>query len=1645
MRPRLPVSVSSLNLVRGLRAACGGGALLAAIAVPRGLEAQTTGRIVNTVRADVTDKQGNKYNQRVDSSVVLLRSTTGGGGGGGGGTSGPQIKITKDVDRAEAQAGDVLSFTIRYEVTGTGTVDLQITDVIPTYTVYIPGSLRIDGRVTTDAKDNDDGELSNALIVARRAGVASGTSGTITFQVRVAAGSPAGAAVKNRAIVSCTGSTPCSAETNETTTTIVVADLRLTKAIVGATTVKPGDQVQYRIVARNASSNVAIHNLQISDVLPVELDLVSTSPTAAQEAAQLTWQRADLNPGDSAVLTLTTRARPVSARTTVTNTVTASSGALVASANAVLVIEPPATLGLQMDLSSQALEVSPGGTTQLVGEVRNASTIALADVLAEFQLAHGTRYVPGSLGGGDSVSANGSTLVVRLPGALAPGAARRVRFSIAVVAADVPVLETRATARSRDGDVVSAADSVQLHLRGTIPVSSVIGKVWNDQNSNGRQDAGEAGVSGVDVWSDDGAVSRTDASGKFSFVNLRPGTHVFRVDPATVPASYAIPNRGDGLARVHLSGWTSQTIALPLRATGVAVKPSTDGRQLSPDCITASTGAGMPCTKRTDSTAQVRVAPKRRADERAADKRNDLVAGPGVEIFAPNDGSVVALDKAWIGVRSERGKTAMLFHGDSVVGEERVRPDGVAEFINVGLREGPNTFSVRTINSMRKVRWDSIVVHLSGAPARIVPETTTIVMPADGNKVRRLRVRVFDKWGVPVVNKPFLDVAFDGGTIASEDASRASTGMQVQADEQGWAEVEVKAGLTVRRGLLRVGQREHSVEVPVELVAPALPFMLTGIGQVGVGAAEQSFGSITARGRVDDRTAVTVSYDSRRVESANQAFGRVAGPIDEGMYPLLGDDSQRRVMSSARGQLSARVERGLDAFAFGDVQTGNNDDPTLMRYARSLTGAAGRVSTGAVRWSGFGAMSSQALRQVQLRGAGTSGPYLIGNAIIPGTEQVHIELRERNDAQRVLTRQLLVPFTDYEIDPTRGMVLLKHPLPSADAEGNSIFLVVTAEAQGTLDRRAVWGVRAQSDLAQLFTGGQPRGVGLGASVVHDGQGLESRNLVGADLSVSPTKAISLRGEVAQSASTDSTGLATMVDANVGVFGGALTLRGRYSHIGDEFRNPANLALMPGTQDITVGLGVRVGDGEVRFDHDRQDFDALGISRRRSTVSLRQTSFRTTELEMRLVGDQVQGGTDDRNGGAGEMKLSWMPVPRVKLWGEARNQLWTTTGVAGTGDFVGGGAALQVSNDVSLEARHLQVSGPNGNYSLTSLGTRSRLIGGTQAWGSYQLVGGEQPGDATVVGLNNRLALGNDWTVNTMFERRVGVQHSAVDDPVRALPFSQTESDYWSTGLGVEFAPSGLPYRLSARGEQKQGTLESSRLATFSGDFSFNNSLGMLAHNELSQRDLQTAISDSRMHTERMSSVWGLALRPTGSDKVNALVEARWLDETNPLTGGVLNRQGEEQRLIGAAELIYSPAGWLTMGARYATRQTRSIVAVVDGGDEELRSSAGYLGTRLDLGVTRWFALRADARALQERLTDSQTWDVAPSLVFHPVEGLEMSSGYRWGTLRDIDFAINGGSGFFMTFGARITESSMPTAAAFWRGRFARQPMPGSQP
>jgi hypothetical protein len=288
----------------------------------------------------------------------------------------------------------------------------------------------------------------------------------------------------------------------------------------------------------------------------------------------------------------------------------------------------------------------------------------------------------------------------------------------------------------------------------------------------------------------------------------------------------------------------------------------------------------------------------------------------------------------------------------------------------------------------------------------------------------------------------------------------------------------------------------------------------------------------------------------------------------------------------------------------------------------------------------------------------------------------------------------------------------------------------------------------------------------------------------------------------------------------------------------------------------------------------------------------------------------------------------------------------------------------------------------------------------------------------------------------MFERRVGVGRAALEDPVRALPFVQVEDDYWSFGAGAELLPESKPYRASARAELREGDLRSTRLFSAAGALSFSEGLALLSRQEFVQdrMELSTGTRDSR----RLWSLWGVAFRPTRSDRWNLLGKVEWLDTDNPQASGVLTSEGAENRMIVAGEAVFAANARLELAGRYAVRRATATLRDDTGFEQQVVSFAHFAGWRAQLDWRYGVGVRADVRSLLEQSTGTVRYDVAPQVVFGPIPGLELAAGYRFGTLRDPDFAVSGGQGFFLTLGAQVTERTLGSAADYWFSRLGRR-------
>jgi uncharacterized repeat protein (TIGR01451 family) len=102
------------------------------------------------------------------------------------------VSLTKSAAIADPFGGNqsvpgaVVTYTLVASVTGSGPAsDLRITDVIPTGTTYQAGTLTLAGGPLSDAADSDAGKASSAGIDVDLGDVAGGSSGTVTFKVKI--------------------------------------------------------------------------------------------------------------------------------------------------------------------------------------------------------------------------------------------------------------------------------------------------------------------------------------------------------------------------------------------------------------------------------------------------------------------------------------------------------------------------------------------------------------------------------------------------------------------------------------------------------------------------------------------------------------------------------------------------------------------------------------------------------------------------------------------------------------------------------------------------------------------------------------------------------------------------------------------------------------------------------------------------------------------------------------------------------------------------------------------------------------------------------------------------------------------------------------------------------------------------------------------------------------------------------------------------------------------------------------------------------------------------------------------------------------------------------------------------------------------
>src|SRR5687767_3563021 len=288
----------------------------------------------------------------------------------------------------------------------------------------------------------------------------------------------------------------------------------------------------------------------------------------------------------------------------------------------------------------------------------------------------------------------------------------------------------------------------------------------------------------------------------------------------------------------------------------------------------------------------------------------------------------------------------------------------------------------------------------------------------------------------------------------------------------GEASLKLIASGATGEAQIHAQMAQMEADARVRITPESRPTILVGLAEMTFGqsvpevALRGEEGNMRKRlsfffsGRIWKQNLLTLAYDSQR--PINRTAGRdrlfQLDPLDR-VYPLFGDSSTRYEAAQSNSKLYARLDRKRSYLMFGDFEADMN--APLMGYGRKLTGVKLHLENSAGDGITLtGARPDTAFAR-DVFAAGSLGILQLSSAeILPGSENVMFEIRDRRNPEVVISRETLTRGIDYNLDPVTGQIFFLRYISTFDQLLNLKQIVVTYEHRANSMNSAVYTARA---------------------------------------------------------------------------------------------------------------------------------------------------------------------------------------------------------------------------------------------------------------------------------------------------------------------------------------------------------------------------------------------------------------------------------------------------------------------------------------------------------------------------------------------------------------------------------------------------------
>jgi large repetitive protein len=868
---------------------------------------------------------------------------------------------------------------------------------------------------------------------------------------------------------------------------------------------------------------------------------------------------------------------------------------------------------------------------------------------------------------------------------------------------------------------------------------------------------------------------------------------------------------------------------------------------------------------------------------------------------------------------------------DSKIGEKRIdRKNDLATFTFVGLNiaPGPNRVRVTAIGpDGSQGKTVEVTAYGRGPAKRLEILSDKAELAAGGRDSTVLRVRAYDEWNHPAADGSValavssgsllrVDEGDAGKNRKSEDKTdksaqtpenpetkNAPAGAQIVPLVGGEGRVLMVSDNTPGASEVKATTGAVDVKREIRITPEVRSAILVGLAEVTVGSGAPELADRESAAGVRSRLAffyrgqflganlLTLAYDSNRPINRTGGNDRLFqfDPLDRA-YPLFGDSSTRYEDAQSNSKLYLRLDHGRSYFLFGDMEA-ENRDAGLASYTRRLTGVKLHLENSKGDYVSLtGARPDTAFARDVFPGGALGFARLSHPEILPGSETVVIEVRDRRNPEVILSRESLIRAVDYNLDASTGEMFFMRPISTFDFSFNLVQVVVTYEYRSDSMSQAVYTGRAYKNFESV-------GLKLGLSLVDQRQGDEfgSFFLGGLDAEKTLPNHGRVRAEWATSRGR--------VEAEGNLFFGNQTGDGRhdgnayhldveqplgfregvvrasFSRADEGFMNPFGATVTPGSQRADASFELKVtksARARFSFEDERNKTSNVDNSRRTASLLWMQNfgdRFRLSlGYDFRSFRDDLNDHQTDSNlvSVGAEYKATdklQLSAKREQNLGEADPTYPDQTTLAAT---------YQMSQYTKLFFTQRMASAPivpigdtagtgfaaTSARSETAVGVETKLGRIANLNSRYQIENGVNGADSfAVIGLSNRLPINKQLSLDLGYERGFHLAGAGESFNSAHLGFAwQPGEDFRTTGRYEmrDRGGNGSVLTLGAAGRLFDNVTSLARFQLSRSSFSGNESSAVsataaLAWRPLHRDDLGLLFSYTRRDVKQQSA------------------------------------------------------------------------------------------------------------------------------------------------------------------------------------------------